>query len=62
MGMTETINMLTKEEGIKEGIAKKSYEVVNKLLLAGKFSITEVANFANVTESFVRKVQKEIQN
>ena len=62
MGIIEAINMLTKEEGIKEGIAKKSYEVVDKLLLAGKFSITEVANFANVTESFVRKVQKEIQN
>lgn len=31
-------------------------QVVRNLLAAGKFSIAEIANFASVTESFVKKV------
>ena len=31
--------------------------VVKNLLLAGKFTIAEIANFASVTEEFVLKVK-----
>jgi len=63
MGIIETIKMLTREEALEEGIEKgsekKSYEVVAKLLLSGKFSVSEVANFAGVNEAFVKKVRKD---
>jgi flagellar biosynthesis/type III secretory pathway protein FliH len=47
-----------REEGREEGIEKKSYEVVKNLLSIGKFTIAEIANFASVSEFFVRKVKK----
>jgi hypothetical protein len=54
-----------KEEGIKEGIKegekKKSHEVVKNLLAANKFTIAEIANFANVREAFVKKVKKTLK-
>ncbi|TDE18592.1 hypothetical protein [Dyadobacter psychrotolerans] len=63
MAIIETVKMLTREEALQEGIEKgadkRSYEVVTKLLLSGKFSISEIANFAGVTETFVRKVRKD---
>ena len=45
-------------EGLEIGAAQKSYEVVKKLLSAGKFTIPEIAGFAGVSEDFVRKVKK----
>jgi len=68
MGIIETIKMLTREEALEEGLEKglekgaeqKSVEVVKKLLLAEKFTDAEVANFASVTEDFVRKVKMEL--
>ena len=64
MGIIETIKMLTMEEGIEKGIErgeeKKSYEVVSKLLMADKFSFSEIANFAGVSEEFVKKVQQDM--
>jgi predicted transposase YdaD len=48
------------EKGREEGIEKKGHEVVKNLLIAGKFTIAEIANFANVTEDFVRKVKKDL--
>ena len=63
MGIIETIKMLAKEEGVEEGIEKgelkKSHEVVLKLLQAGKFTVSEIANFASVSEAFVQDVEKE---
>lgn len=67
MGIIETIKMLAKEEGIEEGLEKgiekgelkKSYEVVLKLLQAGQFTVSEIANFASVSEAFVQEVEKE---
>ncbi len=50
------------EKGMEKGMDKKSYIVVRNLLLAQKFTIEEISNFAQVTESFVRKVKKEIKN
>lgn len=77
MGIIETIKMLTREEGIEIGIEqgiekgiergiergeeKKSIEVVTKMLQSGKFSISEIANFTEVSEDFVKKVQKELK-
>ncbi len=46
------------EKGIEKGAAQKSYEVVKKLLSAGRFTITEIADFAGVSENFVRNAKK----
>ncbi len=56
-GMTEGIQK-GRAEGMGKGAAQKSYEVVKKLLSAGKFTIPEIAGFAGVSEDFVRKVKK----
>ncbi|MBE9461200.1 hypothetical protein IEE83_04825 [Dyadobacter sp. UP-52] len=77
MGIIETIKMLTREEGIEIGLEqglekgleqglekgeeKKSLKVVTRMLQSEKFSISEIANFADVSEDFVRKVQEEIK-
>ena len=45
-------------EGMEKGAEQKSYEVVKKLLSAGKFTIPEIAGFAGVSEDFVSKVKK----
>ncbi|HRN57956.1 MAG TPA: Rpn family recombination-promoting nuclease/putative transposase [Agriterribacter sp.] len=47
------------ERGIEKGAAQKSYEVVKKLLSAGRFTITEIADFAGVSENFVRNAKKK---
>jgi flagellar biosynthesis/type III secretory pathway protein FliH len=49
-----------RREGRKEGMEKKGYEVVKNLLTADKFTIAEIANFANVQEDFVHKIKKEL--
>ena len=49
------------EKGLEKGLEQKSYEVVKNLISVDKFSIAEIANFANVSEAFVRKVKKEIK-
>ena len=46
------------KKGIEEGREEGKAEVVRNLLSVGKFSIEEVANFANVSEAFVRKGKK----
>lgn len=60
MGILETITMLAKEEGIEKGEQKKSHEFVVKLLQAGKFTTSEIASFASVTEDYVKLVQKSL--
>ena len=55
-------------EGIQEGIEKgrveteekKNYEFVKNLLIANKFTLSEIAIFASVTETFVEKVKKTL--
>ncbi|HWK07104.1 MAG TPA: hypothetical protein VNS58_25900 [Puia sp.] len=49
------------EKGKIEGEEKKSFEIVKNLLAANKFTIAEIANFANVTEAFVKKVKKTLK-
>jgi hypothetical protein len=48
------------EKGKVEGAEKKSYEVVKNLLRANKFTVAEIANFANVPEIYVKKVKKTL--
>jgi hypothetical protein len=40
-----------------EGMGKSKVEVVRNLLAAARFTIAEIANFAGVTEAFVKKVK-----
>jgi len=50
------------EQGIEKGAEQKSYEVVSNLLAAGKFTDSEIANFATVSEDFVKKVRADLAN
>lgn len=45
------------EKGIEKGAEQKSYEIVSNLILTGRFTTAEIANFATVTEEFVEKVR-----
>jgi predicted transposase/invertase (TIGR01784 family) len=49
------------EKGIEKGMEKKSFEMVKNLLAAGSFTIPQIANFAGVTEAFIKKVRREIK-
>ncbi|GAB2775651.1 hypothetical protein GCM10027275_18460 [Rhabdobacter roseus] len=57
MGIIEAIKKAEREEGMEQ----KSYEVVRNLLLAQKFTVAEIANFASVSVPFVKKVEKELK-
>jgi hypothetical protein len=65
MGIMETIKQIEREEvfekGIEKGIEKKSREFIQNLLTTGKFSVSEIAGFAGVTEPFVRKVRASLK-
>jgi len=66
MGIREMVMERAEKEGIEIGMAKgmeKGIEkgkelVVKNLLSTGRFSITEIANFASVNEEFVLNIQK----
>jgi hypothetical protein len=58
MGIREMVLDRAKKEGIQQGFEKGKTEVVKNLLLTGEFTIVQIANFAGVTEAFVRKVKK----
>jgi len=47
-------------KGKAETEAKKNYEFVSNLIQAGRFSIEEIAKYANVSVSFVREVQEKL--
>ena len=75
MGIIETIKKIEREDafekgiekgmeegmekGIEKGIEKGKKEVVTNLISTGNFSISQIANLANVSESFVRRIKKE---
>ena len=48
------------ETAIEKGKYEKSVEIVKNLLATGKFTITEIAKYAGVTEDFVRKVKENL--
>ncbi|WP_254411460.1 hypothetical protein [Dyadobacter diqingensis] len=56
MGIIETINMLAMEEGAE----KKELQFVTNLLTANKFTIAEIASYADVDEEFVMEVKKDL--
>jgi hypothetical protein len=57
MDIREMVLDRAKKEGIEEG----KIEVVKNLLSTGEFTIAKIANFAGVTEAFVRKVKKDLK-
>ena len=64
MGVIEVLKKQERQQGLQQGLQQgaeqKSYEVVGNLLVAGKFTDSEIANFATVTEDFVRKVRADL--
>ena len=50
-----------RKEGIEKGIEEGKAEIVTNLINTGKFTISEIANFSNVSEAFVRKVKKGLK-
>ncbi len=48
------------QKGIEQGIEKGKQEVVENLLVMGKFTIAEIANLATVSEDFVKEVHASL--
>jgi predicted transposase/invertase (TIGR01784 family) len=65
MGIIEAIKMLTLEEGIEKGILKgeqrKTYEIVENLLLNTTFDVSKIAALTGTTQDFVIMVQEDIR-
>lgn len=65
MGIIETIKKIQLDEayekGVEKGIEKKNREFIFNLLQADKFTISEIANLANVSHAFVKKLKKELE-
>jgi predicted transposase/invertase (TIGR01784 family) len=65
MGIREMVLDRAKKEGIEVGLEKgreeKTFKVVENLLAAGKFTLAEIANFADVSEAYIRKVKKDLK-
>ena len=49
------------EKGIEKGAETKGIKVVKNLLSAGTFTETQIANLADVSVNFVKKVKKTLQ-
>lgn len=49
------------KEGIEKGKREMQTQVARNLLSAKKFTIEEIANFASVSEPFVRRIKKEMK-
>jgi flagellar biosynthesis/type III secretory pathway protein FliH len=45
------------ERGVEIGIEQSKVDFIKNLLAANQFTVAQIANFASVTESFVRKVR-----
>jgi hypothetical protein len=61
MGIIETIQMLTLEEGIEKGLEQGKTTFVKNLLLNTDFGIAKIAALADTDEAFVKAVQAEIK-
>jgi len=48
------------EKGRKEGFEKGKEQIVQNLINTGKFTVSEIANFAGVPETFVKKVRSSM--
>lgn len=65
MGIIETIKMLTREEALEEGIEKGREEektnFVTNLLLDTNFDVARIATLTGTSETFIKKIQKQIK-
>ena len=55
---------IAKEEATKaraEGSKESKTEIVKNLLHTGKFSIAEIADYANVSKTFVKDVKRNLK-
>jgi hypothetical protein len=52
---------LGEKVGMEKGVEKGNLAVVKNLLLKTNFTIAEIADLANVTEAFVKKVKKSLK-
>lgn len=55
MEIIETIKMLAIEEATEKRTSSR-----HQAIMAKKFTITEIANYANVDEEFVMEVKKDL--
>ncbi len=74
MGIIEAIKLITFQEafekgviigtkiGIEMGSQCKTYEVTKNLLLHTDLRISKIATLINCPESFVKKVQNDLEN
>jgi len=60
MGIIEAIKFIEREAAAEEAEARKNHEVVKNLLRHTDFGRSKIAMLAGVTESFVRKVRREM--
>lgn len=60
MGIEELLLDRATKEGVQQGEEKKSYEVVAKLISADRFTIAEIADYAQVSINFVQKIRAEL--
>ncbi|MDR6196079.1 hypothetical protein [Siphonobacter sp. SORGH_AS_0500] len=60
MGIIETIQMLTQEEGREKGLEEAKTTFVKNLLQNTDFTFSKIAALADVPLSFVEKIQQEI--
>ncbi|GAA4778515.1 hypothetical protein GCM10023231_01360 [Olivibacter ginsenosidimutans] len=49
------------QQAAEEAAEQKSYEFVSDLLLANRFTIAEIADFAKLDITFVQKVRSELK-
>ena len=57
MGIKGMVMEWVKKEGVEKGRRETKTQVVQNLLSTGKFTITEIANFTSVSESFGNDVK-----
>lgn len=62
MGVKEALIQQGIEKGIEQGIEKGKEQIIKNLLSTDKFTVAEIANFANITEAYVRRVRKSLKN
>jgi flagellar biosynthesis/type III secretory pathway protein FliH len=49
------------EKGLEEGLEKKQYKMILALLKIGKLSMEEIANAAEVSLDYVKKIAEELK-
>ena len=58
---SDVIYQMGEKEGKIEGKIESQFEVVKNLLTANRFTTSEIANFAGVTEDFVEEIKASVK-